>query len=505
MSAMLALLQFDSPALPVIERMLADGRLPALAELRRRGTWQALDPAAVYLQSATYPTLCTGVDVTEHGLYSSFPWSPRDQRVRFLQAFPRPATIWERLHAAGRRSLVVDPYLAWAPRTIDGVYLSGWQFEDRMVEQGRSRPLRLRRALARKHGRPPRLDDVYGRPRASALLALHAHLVAAPGRTAAAVTGLLARERFDFAWINFSAAHKAGHHLWDAASLVEEPLAPDAARTLDGALEDVYAAVDTGLGRILEALPDGTDVIAFSPTGMGPSTSRADVLPAMLRAVLSGATGGPRPGSSRTPVWSVRSRIPTRWRSNVARALPDRLVADMTTRLYLRADWATTRAIAVPGENKGYVRLNIAGRERKGIVAPGEADELLATISEGLQTFTDPDGAPSIEQIDRMSELAGGAPYSERLPDLVISWPDRPTAGLAGVTSPRYGSIERRGVGSGRSGNHADDAWAILAPASTRVRDPGRAGRITDLGATACSLLEAGTDGLSGVPLLERR
>ncbi|MDX6510959.1 MAG: hypothetical protein QOE36_463, partial [Gaiellaceae bacterium] len=80
---MLALLQFDAAALPLVEQLLAEGRLPTLAGLRHRGTWQTIDTKPVILQSATYPTLCTGVDVREHGLYSSFPWSPSDQRARF--------------------------------------------------------------------------------------------------------------------------------------------------------------------------------------------------------------------------------------------------------------------------------------------------------------------------------------------------------------------------------------------------------------------------------------
>ena len=77
---MLALLQFDSAALPLITQMLADGRLPALADLRRRGTWMRLD-AQTLLQSAAHPTLYTGMDVRDHGLYSAFPWSSADQRA----------------------------------------------------------------------------------------------------------------------------------------------------------------------------------------------------------------------------------------------------------------------------------------------------------------------------------------------------------------------------------------------------------------------------------------
>src|SRR5262245_50504600 len=106
---MLAVLQFDAAALPLVEQMIADGRLPVLADLRRRGTWVPIDGRATFLQSSTYPTLCTGVDVREHGIYSAIPWSPTDQRARFMQSLPRPRTIWERLTERGRRSLIVDP------------------------------------------------------------------------------------------------------------------------------------------------------------------------------------------------------------------------------------------------------------------------------------------------------------------------------------------------------------------------------------------------------------
>ncbi len=484
--------------------MLAEGRLPVLAELRQRGCWERLDAKATILQSATYPTLCTGVDVTAHGLYSAYPWSPSEQRARFSHAFPKPRTIWERLTERGKRSLIVDPYLAWAPRAMAGVYLSGWHFEDRIVTQGRSVPRDARRRLARRHGRPPKLDDVYGRPSVSPLLALQEQLVRAPQRTVAVARDLLAAGSYELVWLNFGAAHKAGHHLWDPAAVLDEPPVGEAAETLARGLEDVYEAVDGAIGRILELLPAEADVIVFAPTGMGPNTSRADLLPGMLNAVLAGGSREEQGKDNLTaPVWSLRSRIPVGWRAGIARALPDRLVADLTTRLYLRADWQRTQAIAVPGENKGYVRLNLKGREREGIVDPGEADGLLQEIEQGLATFRDPDGSPSIAGIERMSELAGDRPYAERLPDLVIAWGDRPAAGVERVSSPRFGDVERRGVGSGRSGNHTDDAWAVLVPGASGICGLGRAARVTDIGATACGLLGADLAGLSGSPMLE--
>lgn len=374
-----------------------------------------------------------------------------------------------------------------------------------MVARGLSLPPRARGELSRRRGRPPRLDDVYGTRRASSLHRWREHLVKAPARVADVAIDLLSRESFDLVWLNFAAAHKAGHHLWDPAAVVDAPLGAADQHALRGGLAEVYQAVDEAIGRVLRALPEDTDVIVFSPTGMAANTSRADLLPGMLDAVLHGPLRAPTAvgRAAQSPIWALRAAIPTEWREWLARALPDDVVADMATRLYLRRDWGHTRAIAVPGENKGYIRINLKGREREGSVDPAEMQDLLGTIASGLLTFRDPDGSPSVSKVERMSEIAQGGASVGRLPDLVVHWGEHPAAHLAHVASPAYGQVARRGVGSGRSGNHVDDAWGILLPARSRVRAMDRLPRITDIGATACGLFNADLTGLGGTSLFE--
>ncbi len=502
---MLAIFQFDSAALPLLEQMLADGRLPVLAALRQRGRWETMDAKATFLQSSTYMTLCTGVDVREHGVYSAVPWSAPDQRPRFMYGLAHPQTIWERLTARGRRSLVVDPILAWAPRRMDGIFLGGWQFADRMVSRRVALPRAVSGRLSGRLGPPPRLDDVYGTKRVASLCAWRDRLVQAPRRVSDAAIALLGESSFDMAWLNFGAAHKAGHQLWDPSAVVAEPLADDVNRRLQAGIPEVYEAVDAAIGRVLEVLPDPSDVIVFSPTGMAANTSRADLLPGMLEAVLSGGARPttPRIGSARSPIWALRSAVPIEWRDRLASLLPDDAVADLMTRLYLRKNWRTTRAMAVPGENKGYIRVNLKGRERDGIVEPAEAETVLDTIASGLVTFRDPDGSPSITRVERMTAMSSEGSCLDRLPDLVVHWGEHPPSRLPSVMSPKHGEVVRRGVGSGRSGNHVDDAWALLVPGTSRIRGLGRAARITDIGATACALLDADMTGLTGAPLLE--
>jgi len=89
--------------------------------------------------------------------------------------------------------------------------------------------------------------------------------------------------------------------------------------------------------------------------------------------------------------------VPTRARASVADRLPRSVVLDVTARLETRAsDWSKVPAFVLPSDVVGYVRLNLRGRERDGVVEPAEAEGLRERIAEGLATFADPDGSPSI-------------------------------------------------------------------------------------------------------------
>jgi hypothetical protein len=119
-------------------------------------------------------------------------------------------------------------------------------------------------------------------------------------------------------------------------------------------------------------LPVGTDIIVLSPSGMGPNTSRSHLLPGMLAAVL--ANGRAPSKHSHSPsggsLWRIREIVPTGVRAWIARVLPDRWALEMAARLELRAvDWSETKAFMLPSDDAGYVRLNLRGRERDGVVA----------------------------------------------------------------------------------------------------------------------------------------
>jgi hypothetical protein len=424
-----------------------------------------------------------------------------------MDKFPAPPATWDRL-PSGRRTLAVDPYESWPPKDAAGLHLlNGWQFQQKLLLHI-SKPPGAQAALSMRLGRAPAIEHLYGRQSAGRLLSLRPKLLGAPGRAAAAYERLGQSSGFDLLWITFSAGHFAGHYYWNPTAVIDGEVEDHERRDLERTVEDAYSAVDDAIGRVLEALPADADVIAFSPIGMGPETSRSDLLPALLRAVLSGPGPGDDAGAEpdETPgglIWRLRARMPMGWRLALARPLPRAAVRGLTSAMHLRGtDWATTRAFALPGDHAGYVRLNIRGREREGIVDAADAPALMDEIEAGLLSFRDPDGSPSVDGVERVADQISGS-RTEHLPDLVVRWPDRPSTGLAGVSSPDHGEIARAGVGTGRTGNHTTHGWAVLAPGASRVRDLGRAPRLTDIPATACALLDGDAAGLRGESVFE--
>src|SRR5919109_743763 len=502
---MIAVLQFDGVSLPHLDEFLTRSRLPTLARLRQAGHWFSLETPVASWEGATYYSLYSGKGVGEHGIYFPFMWDAAKQRVQSQDEYATPEPVWDRVGSIGVRSLVIDPYEGREPKSLSGKALSGWQFRHKVTLRSWSVPRHLDRQLKRRFGEPPLVEEVYGRPAAPYLFKLRDRLINAPKRAAKVAATLLSEESFDLAWITMSSSHIAGHWFLDPSRLSQDQFDTEMRSKLDATLCDAYAAVDEALARIVEALPATVDIIVLSPSSMGPNASRTHLLPGMLQAVLSEKSLETKTtkaaGSS---LWRLRAAVPQRFRACVARVLPDRWTTAITARLEMwGVDWTKTRAFMAPSGDCGYVRLNLRGRERDGVVNPEEAEMLLEQIASGLRTFHDPDGKPAVEKIEFVSDSLGFGTLLHAFPDLIVHWSERLPPHLTGVHSPQFGEVASVGWGSGRTGEHRDGAWALIVPRSSKLKPPTKRPHVLDVVPTVCAALGVGADGLPGQALLE--
>jgi predicted AlkP superfamily phosphohydrolase/phosphomutase len=492
----LFLASLDAVPLCLMEELIDAGRLPALSALMKQGT--VLDAAPLPLVGVAYSSEYGGRRPADHGIYFPFQWSAEAQRVRSWHRIGLAETVFSRVDERGRRMVVIDPPECFPQSVRHGFMVSGWQFRERVLLAPWHTHRATSKELEQRFGRGARTEESFGHPDVDGLLAIHRVLAEAPERLRRAAEFFLEADPPEVLWINFAGLHLASHQFFDLSLLDGTACAAADRRRLELALASTFEEYDRVLGRILERLPVGSDTLAFCSKGIGPVIGWVDLLPEMLGRVLGAPTAS-------GPVSAVRTWVPRAWREAVAGALPDPIAKELAARLWSpRADWSRTRAFALPSDAPGFIRLNLRGREKLGCVPPDDAAALCAEIVDGLSTFTDLDGDPCIRRILRPVDVVGTGARLDAFPDLLVFWAPKKTLRGRGVRSPRFGEVLRRGEsGTGRSGDHAEGALAIVAPAGSRSRPPNRKVQPYDIPATILSALGLPHDDLPGHALLE--
>jgi len=160
------------------------------------------------------------------------------------------------------------------------------------------------------------------------------------------------------------------------------------------AIRNLYDRADDLVGKTLDRLKHGDVLFVISDHGFKPFT-RGVNLNTWLREngylYLQGDTveGTPTP-------------------------LPEGRTAEPTA-----IDWSRTRAYA---SGLGGFYLNLTGREREGIVKPGEADVLREELAGKLRDLRDPKGDTRCVNLVQQDRDCYHGPYVENGPDIVIGF-----------------------------------------------------------------------------------
>jgi predicted AlkP superfamily phosphohydrolase/phosphomutase len=502
------LVGFDAAEISVVERLLAEGAMPHMAGLRERGCFGTLAGCATVFSGGAWPTMYTGKAVPWHGIYQHRMWRHPHQRHELIAPdwLPEPP-FWRALADQGCRLVLLDvPMVAGAPVPVPGMHVGGWGTHD-LVHRG-SWPVGEWRRLEREFGRPRiRPAGRYGPPTVKSLLRIRDDLLRGTEQLGRIAKALLDRHPWDLAFVVFGGSHRGGHHFWDLSQIDTEGVPQAALETLRGALREIYVACDEALGRLLDAVAGDARVAVFAVHGMGPNSGWSERCADMLSRVVQGGPGAP---ARHGLLHAARSALSLRTRRRLRRLLPRDVRDVLFAWSQPRFDWARTRAFPLDMDLAGYVRLNLAGREPHGVVAPGEEYAALCReLAEGLQSFRDvASGRPVVEKVLFRDDLApAGAPYRDGLPDLVVQWGDVSAITSPGLTSTRFGELRWRDgnrLPSGRSGNHRDTGWFVAAGPGIPAGVTARGSRIEDLAPTVFAWFDAMPPGdFQGAPIPE--
>jgi predicted AlkP superfamily phosphohydrolase/phosphomutase len=429
------------------ELLLGDESLPNLRRLMAAGLYGRLESVIPPITVPAWMCLSTGQDPGSLGVYgfrNRTDHSYDGLGVVNSRSIAELAT-WDQVAREGGRSVVVGVPPNFPPRKVNGISVGCFLTPD-TAKDVYTHPASVAGEIEQVVGRYPvdvkgfrtddkdRLrDDIYAMTRAHFAVIRH----------------YLRREDWDYFQFVEIGLDRIQHGFWrhhDPLHVRHEPGTPYA-----NVIRDYYRYLDEEVGSLLELLDDETAVLVCSDHG----ARRLD-------------------GGFCVNEWLVREGL------LVLNSYPDAI----TPFSKLDVDWGRTTAWSEGGY---YARifLNVAGREPRGTIAPGDYDRVRDDVRARLEATADPEGRPLGTLVFKPEEVYRAT--RNVAPDLIAHFGGLAWRSVGGVGYPTL-HVQENDTGPDDC-NHAQHGAFILAGPGVPAAGEVQGVHLLDLAPT---LLELG-------------
>lgn len=418
----LVIFALDSANLDLVERWSEAGSLPNFANLLQHGKKFTIAGGGVYDEIGSWVSVFSGLSQNEHGYYCGRQLKQGTYQLEMVNTQNAGAEpFWAGFSDHGRKAAILDPPEGFIVEDLPGVqvmWLSMHQ-EEYIRRSPQFRPASVSQEVLKLMGRHEILKyDQFEKPDSFFRDQFQRNMERMERRNRA-FRDLLSKEHYDLMVIGFGETHDATHMVWPYHCGERE--APD---DLKRPVLQIYQSIDKEIGYYLDMLPRNVCVCILSAYGI-----RSQYPTAMLGETLMERLGYQLPlkrkFSLTDPYSILRGMLPESIRRKLSGFLPlanqMRLLADNFTH---GTDFLKSVAFNIPSIYSNWIRINLQGREPKGMVkSGGEYVSLLDEIEHQFMQLIDPrTGKCAISSVLRTVDTARDDPVNSRLPDLVVHW-----------------------------------------------------------------------------------
>ena len=493
------------------------GLLPNCRRAMRHGLMGFIDSMPGLYVGTTWPSFATCVSPARHSRHYIEQLTPGTydmHRSPKGEGILRPP-FWQVLSDAGRKVALFDIPHAKPLAGINGLQVVEWGAHDGDYTQTLTEPVTLAGEIEVLFGAHPASRSCDGRKTTEEYAAFRDRLVAGAALRAELTTHFLKRESWDFFAQVWTESHCVGHQCWH----FHDPSHPlhdaDAAAVVGDPVRDVYVAIDAAIGRVLDAVDDGTTVILYTGHSMAPKYDAQFFIDDILLR-LGHAVPPTRQRAEERAASAARHRRVDDFLTRVWKGLPGglkqlaqpirrslrRAVEDSRPARLPKIDPAASLCFSVPNNAvHGGIRINLAGREPAGKVQPGAAyDNLCRRIAADIMEIVNLDtGEPIADRVLRTDSVYSGE-HLDCLPDLLVEWNQRHP--VFSVGSDRVGRLKGADPYT-RTGDHRKGGLFVVTGPGVKPGRIARAVDVTDFGPTIARLLGVKLDDVDGKPIEE--